>query len=56
MKYFLSYFKPHWKLFAADLLCAAFIAAVDLFFPMLTRYSINTFLAQAAYRSFFLVI
>lgn len=56
MKYFLSYFKPHWKLFAADLLCAAFIAVVDLFFPMLTRYSINTFLAQAAYRSFFLVI
>ncbi|MEL3906207.1 MAG: ABC transporter ATP-binding protein [Treponema sp.] len=56
MRSFLSYFKPHWKLFAADLICAAFIAAVDLSFPMLTRSALNNFLAAEAFRTFFLFI
>lgn len=56
MSYFLSYFRPHWKLFAADLICAAFIAAVDLLFPMITRYALNHFLAAAAFRTFYLFI
>ncbi len=56
MRYFLSYFKPHRKLFFADLLCAAFIAAADLSFPMLTRYSINNFLGTSDFRSFYIFI
>ena len=56
MRYFVSYFKPHRKLFFADLLCAAFIAAADLSFPMLTRYSINSFLGTSDFRSFYIFI
>ncbi|HAH62446.1 MAG TPA: thiamine ABC transporter permease [Treponema sp.] len=41
---FLSYFKPHMGLFLADMCCAAFIAAVDLGFPMVSRYIVNTLL------------
>lgn len=53
---FLSYFKPHWKLFAADMLCAAFIAAVDLAFPVLTRWTVNELLPEKLFFFFFIMI
>lgn len=56
MHLFFSYFKPHWKLFAADLCCAAFIAAVDVAFPMVSRHIIQHFLPDAAYTAFYLSI
>lgn len=34
LRQFAGYYKPHWKLFAADMLCATLIAGVDLVFPM----------------------
>ena len=34
---FLSYFKNHRWLFAADVTCAVGIAAIDLLFPLVTR-------------------
>ena len=36
LKKFISYYKPHWKLFAADMVCAVMIAAVDLLFPLVS--------------------
>ena len=30
LRIFLSYFKPHWKLFTLDISCAILIAMVDL--------------------------
>lgn len=53
---FLSYFKPHWKLFAADMLCAAFIAAVDLAFPVMTRWTINELLPEKLFAFFFAMV
>ncbi len=53
MREFFSYFKPHLKLFIADLFCAAFIAIVDISFPMLSRYAMRHYLPNAAYRSFY---
>ncbi|MDR1352624.1 MAG: hypothetical protein LBK05_05000, partial [Treponema sp.] len=29
LRIFVSYYRPHWKLFAADMLCASLIAAAD---------------------------
>jgi ATP-binding cassette, subfamily B, bacterial len=46
LKYFLSYFKPHLNLFIADMLCATFISAVDLAFPMISRWIINDVLPE----------
>ena len=34
---FLGYFARHKGIFAADILCATAIAAIDLAFPMVTR-------------------
>lgn len=36
LKKFISYYKPHWKLFALDMLCAVIISVVDLIFPIIT--------------------
>lgn len=44
--YFLSYFVPHIHLFLADMLCAAFVSAVDLSFPVISRYILNTIIPQ----------
>ncbi len=41
LKRFISYYKPHIKLFSLDLLCASLIAIIDLFYPMITRKIIN---------------
>lgn len=37
LKTFISYYKPHKKLFFLDLLAAFFISTCDLFYPILTR-------------------
>ncbi|QTQ15206.1 ABC transporter ATP-binding protein [Treponema parvum] len=46
IKYFLSFFVPHIRLFLLDMLCAVFISAVDLFFPIISRYILNDLLKQ----------
>ena len=56
MRIFLSYFKPHWKLFVLDILCATFIAAVDLAFPLVSRTAMKELLPQNAYGTFFLIM
>ena len=56
LRIFLSYFKPHRRLFAMDMLCALLVAAVDLAFPLVSRTAMNELLPQAAYRTFFIVM
>lgn len=56
LRIFLSYFKPHRRLFAMDMLCALLVAAVDLAFPLVSRTAMNDLLPQAAYRTFFIVM
>jgi ATP-binding cassette subfamily B protein len=41
LKKFVSYYKPYKGLFAADMLCAFIVAAVDLAFPQILRYLTN---------------
>ena len=38
LKRFVSYYKPHMKLFIADLSCAFSMASIDLVFPIITRF------------------
>ena len=42
LKKFVSYYRPHWRLFLLDLISAFIISALDLVFPMATRIYINT--------------
>ena len=53
---FVSYYKPHWKLFAMDMLCAAGICAVDLLFPYVSRLSMQSLLPQGLFQTFFAVM
>ncbi len=56
LRIFLSYFKPHRRLFAMDMFCALLVAAVDLAFPLVSRTAMNELLPQAAYQTFFIVM
>ena len=56
MRIFLSYFKPHRRLFAMDMLCAIIVAAVDLAFPLVSRSAMNNLLPRNAYTTFFIVM
>ena len=53
---FASYYKPHMRLFLLDMVCALQIAAVDLAFPYLSRFSMQRLLPQRLYAAFFTVI
>ena len=53
---FLSYYKPHLKLFILDMACALGIALVDLAFPAVSREALNTLLPQSMFTAFFTVM
>lgn len=56
LKTFLSYFKPHMKLFVIDILCAIGVAAIDLAFPLVSRYAMRTLLPAKEFRFFFVIM
>lgn len=53
---FVSYYKPHYKLFILDMICALAIALIDLYFPMLTREVVGTVLPSGQMGTFWLFI
>ncbi len=54
---FFSYFAPHKKLFAVDMLCAIIVAAVDLAFPLATRGALENLLPYPElYQTFFILM
>ncbi|MDR0889307.1 MAG: ABC transporter ATP-binding protein/permease [Oscillospiraceae bacterium] len=56
MRIFVSYFRPHWKLFLLDILCAVIVGVIDLAFPLVSRSAMNDMLPQNLYGTFFLVM
>ena len=56
MRIFLSYFKPHRKLFILDMLCALCVALVDLSYPLISRTAMYDLLPQNAFITFFVVM
>lgn len=56
MGVFLSYFRPHRKLFLLDMACALAISLVDLTFPYVSRWCMNELLPRSAYRTFWTVM
>ena len=43
IKRFIHYYKPHRKLFFADMFCALLVAICDLFYPMIAKNIINDY-------------
>ena len=56
LQIFLSYFKPHKKLFIMDMCCALVISLIDLAFPYVSRWCMYELLPQSAYSAFFAVM
>ena len=53
---FISYFPAHKKLFILDMCCAFVVAAIDVAFPLVSRYVMYDLLPDKAYRAFFTVM
>ena len=56
LKVFFSYYKPHWKIFALDIFCAMMISAIDVAFPMISKYTIDSLLPNKNFKIFFILI
>lgn len=56
LRVFASYYKPHWRLFVFDMLCATGICLVDLLFPYISRLCMNELLPQGLFQTFFAVM
>ena len=56
LRIFVSYYRPHYKLFFLDMLCALCICVVDLLFPMVSRFSMQNLLPDRMYAAFFAVL
>lgn len=53
---FASYYRPHMALFLLDMICALGIAAVDLSFPQVSRWAMQTLLPDRLFATFFAVM
>lgn len=53
---FASYYRPHMALFLLDMICALGIAAVDLSFPQVSRWAMQTLLPNRLFATFFAVM
>jgi len=56
LRIFLSYFKPHRRLFLLDMACALMISVIDLAFPFVSRWCMYELLPESAYKTFFVVM
>ena len=56
LRIFLSYFKPHRRLFFLDMCCALMIALIDLAFPYVSRWCMYELLPKSAYQTFVVVM
>ena len=56
LRIFLSYFRPHKKLFLLDMACALLISLIDLAFPYVSRLCMYQLIPESLYRAFFTVI
>jgi len=53
---FLSFFRPHWRLFLLDVGCAVLASGIDLLYPLLSRFAMTELLPVNAYGTFFTVM
>ncbi len=56
LRIFLSYFRPHLRLFLLDMGCALAIALIDLAFPYVSRLCMYELLPNSLYQTFFAIM
>ncbi len=50
IRHFIQYYKPHRRLFCADMICAFIVAIADLFYPMIAKNMINDYVPNRQLR------
>ncbi len=53
---FVAYIVREKELFIIDTICAVLVAAIDLAFPYVSKNSMQTYLPQSMYKTFFIVM
>ncbi|NMA55627.1 MAG: ABC transporter ATP-binding protein [Firmicutes bacterium] len=53
---FMSFYRDHLGIFLLDLFCALMMATIDLAFPLLSRYALNTLLPKGMFSFFFVLV
>lgn len=56
LRVFVSYFGPHKKMFAVDMLCSLVMAIIDLVFPYVSKMSMQRLLPEKLFGTFFAVM
>ena len=56
LKIFISYIKDEKRLFLIDMSCSVLVAVIDLVFPYVSKNSMQTYLPQSMYKTFFIVM
>jgi len=52
---FVSYYKPHMRMFLLDMLCALVISLIDIVFPVFTRRVLYDYIPNQLMRTFFIM-
>ncbi len=57
-KRFIRYYRPHLGLFALDMVCALFISAIDIVYPLLSGYALENYLSvdSPQFKAFFILM
>ena len=50
LKRFLSYYKPHMKIFVLDMLASLLVALTAIIYPMITRRMLNDLIPNEKYK------
>ncbi len=56
LRKFISYYKPHMKLFMLDIACAFMMAGIDLVFPQLTQRTLDQYIPKGEMRTLLIMI
>ena len=56
LRIFISYYRPHWKIFALDRACALCISLIDRAFPFVSRFAMSELLPGKLFQVFFVVM
>ena len=54
LKRFLSYYKPHWKIFTADMLASLAVSVIAILYPIITREMLNNLIPNKQYKEIIL--
>lgn len=55
IKRFISYYRPHKKIFALDMLASFLIACLGMFYPISTRIMLNKFIPEKNYKMIYIL-